>query len=123
MQIDRILIVIPPQMKITTRHKIIMHHPTTDHQPEERLHPMTLPPTTDPTIILLPRRESTDHIFCNKDLITDIENVTNGEHLRLHTSAGSIDTYQKGRFGDFNVWYNPKSSANILSLALVTEQF
>ena len=51
--------------------------------------------------------ESTDHIFCNSDLLTKVHATTNGEFLKLHTSAGTIDTYKKGFFGSFNVWYNP----------------
>ena len=67
--------------------------------------------------------ESTDHIFCNSDLLTDIQTTTDGEMLRLHTSAGSIDTNQKGKFGDFTVWYNPTCLANVLSLGLVTDRY
>ena len=67
--------------------------------------------------------ETTDHIFCNKDLLTDIQPVTNGEALRLHSSGGHIDTQHKGQFRGFLVWYNPKSLANILSLSLVTEKY
>ena len=55
--------------------------------------------------------------------MTDICNTRDGESLRLHTSAGSIDTQSKGKFGGFDVWYNPTCLANILSLALVTEQY
>ena len=57
--------------------------------------------------------ESTDHIFCNKDLLTDIYPTSNGESLRLHTSAGSIDTQSKGKFGGFDVWYNPTCLAKM----------
>jgi len=67
--------------------------------------------------------ESTDHIFCNNRFLTDIETITDGESLRLHTSGGILDTHQKGRFGGFTVWYNPKCLANILSLALVSDQY
>ena len=66
---------------------------------------------------------STDHIFCNEEFLTDIEPTTDGEMLRLHTSGGSLDSTQKGKFGGITVWYNPKSLANILSLALVTERY
>ncbi len=55
--------------------------------------------------------------------MTDIETITDGESLRLHTSGGILDTHQKGRFGGFTVWYNPKCLANILSLALVSDQY
>ena len=76
----------------------------------------------NPNWILLDS-ESTDHIFCNKQFLTDVKTTTDGEMLRLHTSGGILDTYQKGLFGGFTVWYNPKCLANILSLALVTEQY
>ena len=67
--------------------------------------------------------ESTDHIFCSDRLVTEIESVTNGEFLRLHSTGGHLDTHQKGKFGGFTVWYNPNSLANILSLGLVTDQY
>ena len=41
----------------------------------------------------------------------------------MHSFGGFLGTNQKGRFGDFTVWYNPKSLANILSLSLVTEKY
>ena len=76
----------------------------------------------NPNWVLL-NSESTDHIFCNRNLLTDVNEVTNGEYLRLHSSGGYLDTHRKGRFGDFTVWYNPDSLANILSLNLVTEKY
>jgi hypothetical protein len=45
--------------------------------------------------------ESTDHIFCNDRLVTDIHVVTDGEGLRLYSSGGHLDSDKKGRFGDF----------------------
>ena len=39
--------------------------------------------------------ESTDHIFCNKDLLTDVNQTTDGEYLRLYTSGGLIDSHSK----------------------------
>ena len=67
--------------------------------------------------------ESTDHIFCNEKLLTDIEPKIDGECLRLYSFGGKLDTQQKGKFGGFKVWYKPKSLSNTLSLGLVTEQY
>ena len=67
--------------------------------------------------------ESSEHIFNNKELLEDIKSSTNGEVLRLHSNGGYIETNMKAKFGNFDVWYSPKSLANILSLALVTEEY
>jgi len=53
----------------------------------------------------------------------DIVPVTDGECLRLLSSGGHLDTYQKTKFGGFHVCFNPASLAKILSLALVTEEY
>ena len=76
----------------------------------------------NPNWILLDS-ESSEHIFMNKNLLEDVETTTDGEVLKLFSNGGSIDTNQKGKFGNLTVWYNPHSLANILSLALVTEQY
>lgn len=76
----------------------------------------------NPNWVLL-NSETTDHIFCNKYLLTDIQPVTDEEALRMHSSGGHIDTQHKGRFGGFLVWYNPKHLANILSLSLVMKKY
>ena len=52
-----------------------------------------------------------------------MEPTTDGEFLRLYYYRGHLDTQQKGKFGGFEVWYNPKSLAKILSLRLVMEQY
>ena len=67
--------------------------------------------------------ESTEHVFCNEKLLTDVKMMTNGETLRLHTSGGFFDTKHQGKFGDIQVWYNQNSLANILSLSLITENY
>ena len=67
--------------------------------------------------------ESSEHIFSNWRLLEDVGTTTNGENLRLFSNGGYIETSKKGRFGNFDVWYSPKSIANILSLALVTEEY
>ena len=51
----------------------------------------------NPNWILLDS-ESTDHSFCNDKFLTDIRSTTDGESLRMHTSGGTLDTHQKGRF-------------------------
>ena len=76
----------------------------------------------NPNWILLDS-ESTDNIFSNLKFLTGVKATSDGEILRLHSSGGTLDTNQKGHFGGFSVWYNPRCLANILSLALVTEQF
>ena len=76
----------------------------------------------NPNWVLL-NSESTDHIFCNEMILIDIKPTTNGKCLRLHSSWGYLDTQQKGKFVGFEVWYNPKSLANILSVGLVMEQY
>eukprot|EP00557_Chaetoceros_sp_GSL56_P002970 CAMPEP_0176488714 /NCGR_PEP_ID=MMETSP0200_2-20121128/6868_1 /TAXON_ID=947934 /ORGANISM="Chaetoceros sp., Strain GSL56" /LENGTH=957 /DNA_ID=CAMNT_0017885739 /DNA_START=340 /DNA_END=3216 /DNA_ORIENTATION=- len=68
-------------------------------------------------------KESTDHIFCNDKLVTDVHVVTDGEGLRLYSSGGHLDSIQKGKFGDFTVWFNSQSLANILSLSQVVEKY
>ena len=67
--------------------------------------------------------ESTEHVFCNIDLLSDVKTMTNGDVLRLHTSGGFFDTNQRGKFGDIEVWYNKSALANILSLSLITELY
>ena len=64
--------------------------------------------------------ESTYHIFCNEKLLTDIKPTRDGECLSLYSSGEHLNTQQKGKLGGFEVWYNPKSLSNILSLGMVT---
>ena len=76
----------------------------------------------NPNCVLL-NIESTDHIFCDEKILTDIEPTTDVECLMLYSSGEHLYTQQKGKFGGFEVWYNPIFLANILSLGLVTEKY
>ena len=67
--------------------------------------------------------ESTHNIFHNKKYLENVGPTTDGECLRLISSGGTLDTHQKGDFGSISVWHNERCPANILSLALITEQF
>jgi hypothetical protein len=78
--------------------------------------------TLDPNLILLDSK-STVHVFNNKDLLMDIRLHPKGHVLRVHSNGGCMDSRMVGRFGDIGVWYNPNSIANILSLALVIDNY
>jgi hypothetical protein len=65
--------------------------------------------------------QSTVHVFNNKELLTDIRMHPEGRTLRVFTNGGHMDSQMVGRFGDIDVWYNPNSIANILSLALIVD--
>ena len=47
--------------------------------------------------------ESTDYLFCNPALVTDIHDTTNGEVLRMLSKGGHLDTRQKAMFGSLEV--------------------
>ncbi len=56
--------------------------------------------------------------FINRHLLTNIRTSTN--ELRVHTNVGVQVSSQKGTVKNFgDVWYNPNSLANILSMAAV----
>jgi hypothetical protein len=76
----------------------------------------------DPALILLDS-QSTVHVFINKDLLNNIGKHPDGNVLRIYTNGGYMDSEMLGHFGDIDVWYNPKSIANILSLALVIKLY
>ena len=73
----------------------------------------------NPNWILLDS-ESTVCVFCNKDLLTNIGESPDGEVLKVYTNGGSQESKLVGTLEGFGeVWYNPKSLANILSMAAV----
>ena len=68
--------------------------------------------------------ESTIYTFCNKDLLTNICESPDGKILKVYTNGGSQESKKVGTLEGFGeVWYNPKSLANILSMAAVRKQF
>jgi Reverse transcriptase (RNA-dependent DNA polymerase)/Zinc knuckle len=62
--------------------------------------------------------QSTVSVFNNRALLTDIRK--SNTILRVHTNGGTQISTEKGHIRNFgDVWYNPKSLANILSMAEV----
>jgi AAA ATPase containing von Willebrand factor type A (vWA) domain len=83
---------------------------------------------TSPTAILdqgliLLDSESSVHVFNNKELLNNIRMHPEGRTLRVYTNGGHMDSEMVGSFGDVEVWYNPNSIANILSLALIVDHY
>ncbi len=65
---------------------------------------------------------STCSMFKNPHLLTNIR--TSKDVLRAVTNGGHQDSNMKGSFdGFFEVWFNPSSILNILSLSQVTERY
>lgn len=77
--------------------------------------------TLDRASILLDSQSSV-HVFNNKELLTDVRMHPAGKTLTVYTNGGHMVSEMVGRFGDIDVWYNPKSIANILSLALIIDK-
>lgn len=67
--------------------------------------------------------DSTTNIFQNKDFLTNIRHC-GGPGLHIITNGGFKDVHMIGDLAGFGeVWYNPTSVANILSLADVRKKF
>jgi len=63
-------------------------------------------------------------VFRNKALLTDIGDSPYGEILKVYTNGGSQESTKLGTLDGFGqVWYNPESLANILSMAAVRKFF
>jgi hypothetical protein len=72
-----------------------------------------------PDHFILLDSDSTVSIFRNPDLLTNIRNVTKPLYLETN-GGGQQTTYQMGTIANFGeVWFNPDSIANVLSLAQV----
>ena len=69
---------------------------------------------------LLIGSESSMDIFNNNDYLKGIYKAK--KLLKLHCNAGHIYVYEKGWFGDIEVWYHPKGIANILYLKTLKKQ-
>ena len=68
--------------------------------------------------------QSTVSIFASKHLVKDIRPCDLGESVRCFCNGGYQDTDEKATLKGFgDVYYNPNSIANILSLAQVAKQY
>ena len=66
---------------------------------------------------------STDKVFCNRKLLTDVRNCESGEKLSLITNGGISHYDQIGNFDTFStdVHFNPNSIANVLSFSKLAQ--
>ena len=66
-------------------------------------------------VVLLDNQSTTD-IFCNKDFLEDIQEVS--ETLYLDTNGGVLKCNHKGTLPGYGeVWYNDKAIANVISMS------
>jgi hypothetical protein len=66
---------------------------------------------------------STVHVFCNKLLVKNIQNVP--EQLHIKMNAGTLQCHQKTNlpWNGMEVWFDPTSIANILRFGLLQSQY
>ena len=72
-------------------------------------------PLFDQNWILL-NSESTIHVFNNATMLTNMQHHPGGKTLMVCLNGGSQESHMVGHFGNIDIWYNPDSLANILSL-------
>ena len=71
---------------------------------------------------LLLDNESSTHIVCLPELLTDIKETD--EELELQTNGGVLKTKKKGYMHGIGwVWYSPEAITNVLSMALVEDLY
>jgi hypothetical protein len=68
---------------------------------------------------------STKSTIKSEHFLTNIKSCKPGQEMRIYTNGGSQDYHQFGtlKFFPFDVFYNPKSMANILALKDVADRF
>jgi len=66
---------------------------------------------------------STLSVGCNSDLISNIRDCTEEERLTISTNGGSLfyDQIGTSNLMPVEMYYNPKSIANVLSLSVVAK--
>eukprot|EP00536_Pseudo-nitzschia_multiseries_P016220 jgi/Psemu1/45365/gm1.45365_g len=69
--------------------------------------------------------ESSIKLLVNRQMIKDIHEALNGQHMNIHCNSGEARTNLMGTLPGFGpVWFYPKGIANVLSLALlVSDRF
>ena len=65
----------------------------------------------------------TIHVFNNTNLLNNVQEHLDGETLVLNSSRGLQELQMVGLVGNIELWCNPHYFANILSLALIIDQF
>ena len=73
--------------------------------------------------VILLDSQSTICVFCNKNLLKNIQNAT--KPLRLRSNGGTMMLKQHATIENYDhmVWYSPSAITNILSLTNVKKQY